>query len=157
MNTQPTTQQPKVITCLTKEHFWNVLYEKYPDKMKNFCQWIDEYKKDVKWAMLFNSSGDANIYAKSAMAPKYHDLPIAMQVGIFMEYTMSSGHRYELFEDLPGEGITGMANRIAAWFAAEAAFAGSEIPEEEEEKVPAMDMEEVPTLAAYLPDNFAIN
>lgn len=72
---------------LTKENFWNELLEKYPEQMKVFCAWIDGYKKRVNWNKLFNSDSDYQNYeGKNAPAPKYHDLPIAMQIGIFMQF-----------------------------------------------------------------------
>jgi hypothetical protein len=56
--------------------------------MKNFKQWIDLYKKDNDWNELFNdfpagTSTDCDI---EFIAPKYHELPIAMQFGIYIEY-----------------------------------------------------------------------
>lgn len=78
---------------LTKENFWNSLMEKYPIGMKLFCDWIDEYKKTNNWANLFNAAKaddreyfDWNGDAVEIEAPKYHDLPLAMQIGIFLEF-----------------------------------------------------------------------
>lgn len=62
---------------LTKQNFWNDLMEKYPDEVVKFCRWIDEYKDKHAWVLLF--SGDQI---------KYHDLPIAMQIGIFTQYVI---------------------------------------------------------------------
>lgn len=63
---------------LTKENFWNALYEKYSE-VQVFCDWIDEYKKRVGWnGQLFDNVLRA--------APKFHDLPIAMQWGIFQQF-----------------------------------------------------------------------
>ena len=63
---------------LTKENFFNEMKEKYPNSMKHFCDWIDEYKKEVGWIDLFG-----NII-------KYHSLPYAMQYGIWIEYCRES-------------------------------------------------------------------
>ncbi len=84
---------------LTKENFWNAIKEEYPVQMAQFCDWIDEYKKRVKWIELFN----ADLFSKSDYrvagvkienmifkAPKYHELPIAMQLGIFIQFTIES-------------------------------------------------------------------
>lgn len=62
------------LTYLTKENFWNNLHAKYPEQMKRFCDWIDAYKKRVHWMALFYKD------------VKYHDLPFAMQLGIFLQY-----------------------------------------------------------------------
>jgi len=72
---------------LNKENFWNALYLEHPDKVEKFCKWIDEYKKKNNWNALFNSDSnwqDAN--GKNAPAPKFHDLPVAIQVGIFGQF-----------------------------------------------------------------------
>jgi len=67
---------------LTKENFWNEMQQKYPDQMKKFCSWIDEYKKKNDWNSLFPIVGRP----KHWMDIKYHHLPLAMQMGIFNEY-----------------------------------------------------------------------
>ena len=72
---------------LNKENFWNEMHEKYPNSMDAFCKWIDNYKKIVNWNVLFNSDSewqDAN--GRNAPAPKFHDLPLAMQVGIWNQF-----------------------------------------------------------------------
>lgn len=61
--------------------FWDKLKEKYPHAMKDFSEWIDQYKRDVNWNWIFNET-----HSTSANIPKYHDLPDAMQFGIFQEY-----------------------------------------------------------------------
>lgn len=66
---------------LTKENFWNDLYAQYPGEMKKFCDWIDDYKKRVDWQKLFFTP-----HATHSRDIKYHDLPIAMQIGIFLQY-----------------------------------------------------------------------
>lgn len=58
---------------LNKENFWDVLMEKHPKAMKEFCEWIDKYKAANAWPLLF--SGDQI---------KFHDLPIDMQLGIIL-------------------------------------------------------------------------
>lgn len=72
---------------LTKENFWDTLYEKYKGEVQQFYDWIDEYKKRMNWNMLFNSQSDyQNANGKNAPSPKYHELPIAMQWGIFQQF-----------------------------------------------------------------------
>lgn len=73
----------KYPASLTKENFWNELQKKYPKQMEVFCKWIDDYKKRVEWDMIFTSNR------------KFHDIPIAMQIGILMEFTMSQEPDYE--------------------------------------------------------------
>jgi hypothetical protein len=136
---------------LTKENFWNALTEKYPEQMKQFCAWIDEYKNRVNWDSLFSGiklisrkdqdegvkqycnhhnmsvpdtwcyAGDlieevgtkhvficgnipkeiAEVRRRSksfrrlpSQTPKYHELPIAMQFGIFVQFTSESNWKY---------------------------------------------------------------
>lgn len=81
---------------LTKENFWNELNNAYPEQMKEFCAWIDEYKKRVDWDGLFNG-----LKGPFTSSPKYHDLPIAMQLGIFWEFSMESAYDYQFIKNCP--------------------------------------------------------
>lgn len=78
---------------LNKENFWNEMYDKYPLAMKDFCKWIDEYKLKNNWGELFNSqfkfihSTDNEGTTSTVISePKFHDLPLSMQMGIWAEY-----------------------------------------------------------------------
>ncbi len=72
---------------LNKENFWNEMYQKYPLAMKDFCEWVDQYTDQNNWKELFNSDSDwQDANGKNAPAPKFHELPIAMQMGIWNEY-----------------------------------------------------------------------
>lgn len=86
-------EKPPVIDSLTKENFWNEMYTKYPGEMQHFCEWIDEYKKRVNWCTLFKCGSHEK-------PPKYHDLPIAMQVGIFIQFVAEAGCRYGIEIDV---------------------------------------------------------
>jgi hypothetical protein len=74
---------------LTKENFWDELYERY-SAVQVFCDWIDEYKKRVNWNVLFNGGIREYPYVNGVIkftdVPKFHDLPIAMQWGIFQQF-----------------------------------------------------------------------
>jgi hypothetical protein len=85
----------KIQKTLTKENFFNEMMEKYPKAMKMFCTWIDEYKESVNWNKLFNDSySRTNIQRASngeicnidVSAPKFHDIPYDMQVGIWINF-----------------------------------------------------------------------
>lgn len=67
------------LKTLTKEDFFNGLYEVYPNAMKEFCDWIDNYKVDNNWNELFGEK------------VKYHHLPIAMQIGIWCDFLLNQG------------------------------------------------------------------
>jgi hypothetical protein len=74
--------------------YFRVLKDKYPLGMQVFLDWIDEYKKAINWKSLFNAGhstqpGLSN--SKQTVAPKYHELPGAMQVGIFIEFMKQRG------------------------------------------------------------------
>ena len=73
---------------LTKENFWNKLYSEYPEQTKVFCDWIDEYKNAVNWAGLFNEHA---AFGTKYSAPKFDDLPYALQVGIWIEFVSQNG------------------------------------------------------------------
>lgn len=84
--------KPKYPDILTKENFWNDIQEKHPKQMKVFCDWIDEYKKRTNWdfwmkkCITVDLENDNN---KQLRIPKFHEIPIAMQIGIIMEFSMS--------------------------------------------------------------------
>lgn len=80
-----TSISPQELISLTKENFWNQIQESHPSAMKVFCDWIDEYKKKVAWRELFGADLMVN-HNSGELIPKYHDLPIAMQVGIFLQF-----------------------------------------------------------------------
>lgn len=72
---------------LTKENFWNEIYSKYPNATKLFCDWIDEYKKAVNWQVLFNPHFKVvEETTQIHSTPKFHDLPHAIQQGIWIEF-----------------------------------------------------------------------
>jgi hypothetical protein len=72
---------------LTKENFWNEMEQKYPKAMAHFKEWVDNYKSEHYWNVLFNHISTDRVVPKGFdCAPKYHELPIAMQFGIFTEY-----------------------------------------------------------------------
>jgi hypothetical protein len=68
---------------LTKENFFNDIYEKYPSEVQQFCKWVDQYKKKNNWVGLFGTD-----------EVKFHHLPLAMQIGIFIQFCAESGNRY---------------------------------------------------------------
>lgn len=95
---------------MTKENFWNKIMEDCPGKMNEFCEWIDEYKAKSGWDSIFQGGGELI---------KYHDIPLAMQVGIFLQYAIEGDHYYNFFEYLDGIPITDMADyprHIKTWF-----------------------------------------
>lgn len=102
------------------ENFFNKLQKKYPKAMKVFCEWIDEYKKNIDWKFLFNEGAIFHVPMSppdgdfTADAPKFHNLPYAMQLGIMLQFMQEqSGNKEEtidmrddisgFFENLHGE------------------------------------------------------
>jgi hypothetical protein len=65
---------------LNKENFWNDLKAQYPEAVEHFCQWIDKYKKQVDWDVLFCNA------KRWGERIKFHDIPIEFQVGILLRY-----------------------------------------------------------------------
>jgi hypothetical protein len=64
---------------LTKENFWNEIIQKYPNASKVFLEWINEYKKQSNWGNVLGNK------------VKFHDLPYAMQAGVWLEYLCNRG------------------------------------------------------------------
>lgn len=73
---------------LTKENFFDEMKEKFPNAMKHFCNWVDEYKKAVNWDKLFSSNENTDQLNSSKY--KFHEIPYAMQYGIWIEYCRQS-------------------------------------------------------------------
>lgn len=72
---------------LIKENFWNEMEQKYPKAMAHFNEWIDKYKTEHDWEQLFGEDPPTGISEGNWIkAPKYPELPIAMQFGIFIEW-----------------------------------------------------------------------
>lgn len=95
----------KLTENLTKENFFNEMMELYPLAMKLFCNWVDEYKKAVNWNVLFNNGKEKNYGVNLNQLPnsktgrydhdiKFHDLPYAMQQGIWIEFVGQTLHHY---------------------------------------------------------------
>jgi len=71
-----------MIEQLTKENFWNEAKVKWPHSVAHFCWWIDNWKKMNHWKTLqLPIRKDLQVEL-----PKYHDLPAAMQLGVYMQY-----------------------------------------------------------------------
>lgn len=86
-----------IIEPLTKENFWDQLELLNPLEMAEFKKWINQYKTDHNWDIIFNGgllirdysvTSGPNTY--NSEAPKFHDLPFAFQVGIFQQFVMES-------------------------------------------------------------------
>ncbi len=82
---------------LNKENFWDSIYKKYPKGVQIFCDWIDKYKEENNWHRLFKQE----FHAKNLQV-KFHDLPLAMQIGIWIEFKthIQSSHLKWKIEDL---------------------------------------------------------
>lgn len=76
---------------LNKENFWNEMFEKYPLSVTEFCIWIDGYKKRVEWDKLFNGGIVVSLsVGAETKAPKFHEIPLEMQFGIWMRYVVEA-------------------------------------------------------------------
>lgn len=94
---------------LNKENFWDQLHYKYPKATERFCKWIDEYKVRVNWNSLFNGGIpiEDNRYpasdftpASKTVAPKFHDIPIEMQMGILTGFVSEQIPEYNISTEL---------------------------------------------------------
>jgi hypothetical protein len=69
--------------------FWDDLEAKYPTGTEHFYNWVVAYKDSVGWDHLFRP-------AKSGELLSYFELPIAMQIGIFLQYAADQGRPVSL-------------------------------------------------------------
>lgn len=112
---QPASKPAPIVSSslesLTKENFWNDLFKKYPTATKIFCQWIDKYKESINWVLLFGQ-GERT----ADMAPKFHQIPIAMQVGILLQFSAENGKFYSELELSSWHGPKGWRMVITDFF-----------------------------------------
>lgn len=73
---------------ITKENFFNAQREHFPLAVEHFCTWIDKYKELVEWNIIFNDEADYT--GTPGNAPKFHDIPYEMQLGIILRYIMET-------------------------------------------------------------------
>lgn len=80
---------------LNKQNYFTPEWKaKYPLASEHFCKWIDGYKKRVGWKKLFNGGvmyefyGGSETFTHKTEAPKFHDLPIEMQIGIIYQWSV---------------------------------------------------------------------
>lgn len=74
---------------INKENFFNGMMEKYPDATQQFCDWIDEYKKECgmhEW--LDDDSSIAGLHPI-----KFHHLPYEMQKGIIHRFVKEKANQ----------------------------------------------------------------
>lgn len=95
----------KDVPRLTKENFFSHVWEISHGAFQMFCDWIDEYKKRIGWDFFFTGA----LYVKSNI--KFHDMPIAMQIGIFMEFFFEQGVTLD-----PLGGLDDILYEIMEWF-----------------------------------------
>lgn len=98
--------------------------------MNQFCQWIDAYKKQEWWDKLFNANASAYVagsaFKSKTEAPKYHDLPVAMQIGIFIQFTFETPKRYNFFPDDFPTTMDELVSMIPEWLSEEDDFSRRE-------------------------------
>lgn len=92
---------------LTKEEFWNAVHREYPNACAEFCAWVDAYKESVEWKQLFNERWPSVPIVRTK-APKYHELPYALQYGIWAQF-MSDLGTGNLFQH------PGAFNTLSSW------------------------------------------
>lgn len=100
---------------LKKEKFWKEMFDKHPDEMTEFIEWVDSYKQRVEWDKIFNSNSDyQNAQGKNAVAPKLHELPTAMQIGIFIQFTIETEWKNDFIRGVDSMQL--FINRVKEWF-----------------------------------------
>lgn len=103
---------------MTKSGFWDQIERDFPELMADFKSWVDEWKRRVDWEHLFpfqlvGRTDDIMGKYYEQYPLKFHHLPNAMQIGIFIQYTIERGGasffgNYWNMED--------HVNGVRAWF-----------------------------------------
>jgi len=77
-------EQNDNVPVATKENFWNYIERSCPKTFAKFKVWVDEYKVRVNWTNLLATYVDQDLPTKRK---KLHEIPIAMQFGVFIQFT----------------------------------------------------------------------
>lgn len=92
----------KKLEDLNKINFWQAVEVLYPKATAYFKLWVDGYKADNDWDDLFNDHDmdknrdiDFGNATYSCQSPKFHDIPFAMQMGIFTQFLAEQGSEVE--------------------------------------------------------------
>lgn len=68
----------------TKENFWDFIEKDCPKMFAKFSHWVDEYKLRNNWERSFGNL-------------KIHELPMAMQFGIFIQFAQERVYKVDFF------------------------------------------------------------
>jgi hypothetical protein len=71
---------------LTKPHFWDIAMKHCPLAMAKMCEWIDTYKRQVSWHLLFANRAKCRSRSCRPEYVKFHDLPFDIQYGILLRF-----------------------------------------------------------------------
>lgn len=85
------------------EDFWDTMRTLYPHALDHFKLWINDYKRSVEWTKLFRQTIiDEKINPhpvtgfRAFREPKYHEIPDAMQFGIFLFYCQMTFDKFKI-------------------------------------------------------------
>lgn len=81
-----------MIRNLTKENFFDEVYDAYPDAVDHFWKWFAEYKTEIGWDQLFGN------HTLLVGHTNFSDIPFEMQNGIIARFEL------ELFNNKQGKG-----------------------------------------------------
>jgi len=86
---------------LTSENCFKALEAQYPLGFKCFLDWLDNYAEANNWDHVFNPlyrservNSSTCVAIQIGHGPKYRDLPLAMQTGIFIEFAAWVSEKY---------------------------------------------------------------
>lgn len=92
-----------MIPNLTKENFFDELESKFPEAVAKFKKWIDDYKTEVNWHLLFKTNEG------TAKPINYKSIPIEMQCGIMGRFIV------ENMAAIPGTGKQNYLNSVVEY------------------------------------------
>jgi hypothetical protein len=100
-------------TNLNKTNFFTEdLSTRYPVAMKVFKDWIDQYKIAVNWNTIFNDQEDYT--GTPGGAPKFHDMPFEMQIGILVRFIDEHNDDYNYYREYFTDDLT-VSDSVINW------------------------------------------
>ena len=90
------------------QKYWEDIKKMYPVEFEKFMSWLDNYKKE-------GGEGEIDPNGPSYVDYFIFDLPDAMQIGVFYQFT-TEAEKYNTFVIGVGDAIEHVARTIKVWF-----------------------------------------
>jgi hypothetical protein len=82
-----------MIPNFSQQDLWKDIEKKYPEVLEKFRTWIDQYKVEIGWDLIFkNNSG-------TGQSVKFHEIPLDLAVGVIERFLKETQVGKKVSED----------------------------------------------------------